>query len=149
VAQLSKCEKQMKVLELSLKPIVLKIGGSVITHEEKSFAANLSVIRRLAKEISEANVSMLILINGGGSFGHPLAKQYSIKEGYRGEGAQLLGFSKAQETMMTLNKFAVAALIQRNIPVVTISPSLLYCYEVWSNRRDNGAAFENPRSKYH
>lgn len=122
MAQLSKLEKPMKVSELSPKPTVLKIGGSVITRKEKPFAANLSTIRRLAKEISQATVSQLILIHGGGSFGHPLAKQYSIKEGYRGDAPQALGFSKTQEAMMTLNKFVLDALIQHNIPAVTISP---------------------------
>ena len=113
----------MKVSELSPKPIVLKIGGSVITWKKKSFTANSSAISRLAGEISRANVSQLIIIHGGGSFGHPLAKQYSIKEGYRGKGAQLLGFSKTHEAMVTLNKLVVDALIQRNISVVAVSPS--------------------------
>jgi len=113
----------MKVLELSPKPTVLKIGGSVITRKEKPFTANSSAIRRLAEEISRANVSQLIIIHGGGSFGHPLAKQYSIKEGYRGKAAQLLGFSKTHQAMVTLNKLFVDALIQHNIPVVAVSPS--------------------------
>ena len=107
---------------MSPNPTVLKIDGSTITRKEKSFAANLSAIRRLAKEISEANVSQLILIHGEGSFGHPLAKQYSINEGYCVEGARLLGFSKTQEATMTLNKFAVDPLIQNNIPMMMISP---------------------------
>jgi len=116
-------EKPMKVFELSLKPIVLKIGGSVITRKEKAFTANSSAIRRLAKEISHANVSQLIIIHGGGSFGHPLAKQHHIKEGFKGGGSQLLGFSKTHQAMVALNKLVVDALIQRNMPAVAISPS--------------------------
>jgi len=108
---------------LSPKPTVLKIGGSVITRKEKPFTANSSAIERLAREISQANVSQLIIIHGGGSFGHPLAKQHSIKEGYRGGAAQLLGFSKTHQAMVTLNKLVVEALIQHNILVVAVSPS--------------------------
>jgi len=108
---------------LSPKPIVLKIGGSVITRKEKPFTANLPAIKRLAREIFQANVSQLIIIHGGGSFGHPLAKQHSIKEGYRGEDTQLLGFSKTHQAMVILNKLVVGALIQHNIPVVAVSPS--------------------------
>jgi len=108
---------------LNPKPIVLKLGGSVITRKEQPFTADLPTIRRLGKEISSANVSRLIIVHGGGSFGHPLAKQYSIKEGYRGEAAQLLGFSKTRQAMMTLNKLVVDALIQHNIPVVAVAPS--------------------------
>jgi len=123
VAQHSRLEKPTRVLKLSPKPTVLKIGGSVITRKERPFTANSSAIRRLAEEISRANVSQLIIIHGGGSFGHPLAKQHSIKEGYRGKVAQLLGFSKTHQAMVTLNKLVVDALIQHNIPVVAVSPS--------------------------
>jgi len=113
----------MKGSELSPKPTVLKIGGSVITRKEKPFTVNSSAVRRLAEEISEAHVSQLMIIHGGGSFGHPLAKQYSIKEGYRGEAGQILGFSKTHQAMVALNKLVVDALIQHNIPVVAVSPS--------------------------
>jgi len=113
----------MKGSELSRRPIVLKIGGSIITRKEKLLTPNLLAIRRLAKEISESNISQLIIVHGGGSFGHPLAKQHSIKEGYRGKEAQLLGFSKTHQAMVALNKLVVEALIQHNIPVVAVAPS--------------------------
>ncbi len=113
----------MMVSGLSRKPVVLKLGGSVITQKEKPFTANQLAIRRLAKEISRAKVSQLIIVHGGGSFGHPLAKQYTIKEGYRGESDQLIGFSKTHQAMVALNKLIVDALIQHNIPVVALSPS--------------------------
>lgn len=116
-------EKPMMVSGLSPKPLVLKLGGSVITRKERPLTANQPAIRRLAKEISQAKVSQLIIVHGGGSFGHPLAKQHSIKEGYRGEEAQLLGFSKTHQAMAALNKLVVEALIQHNIPVVALSPS--------------------------
>jgi len=108
---------------LSPKLTVLKLGGSVITKKEKLFTANLSAIRRLAGEISDAKVSQLIIIHGGGSFGHPLAKKYSIKEGYKGGDVQLLGFSETHQAMVTLNKLVVDALIHHNIPAVAVSPS--------------------------
>lgn len=113
----------MWVRKLSRKLIVLKLGGSVVTRKEKPFTANLPAIRRLAKEISDAKLSQLMIVHGGGSFGHPLAKQYAIKEGYRGDPTQLFGFSKTRQAMMTLNKLVVDALIQRNISVVAVSPS--------------------------
>lgn len=116
-------EKPMRVSELSRKPVVLKLGGSVITQKGKPLTANLPAIERLAEEISDAKVSPLIIVHGGGSFGHPLAKQYAIKEGYRGGEAQLLGFSKTHQAMRVLNKMVLEALIRHNIPVVTVSPS--------------------------
>lgn len=107
---------------MSVKPIILKLGGSVITRKEKPLTPDTRAIKRLAHEISRANVSWLVLVHGGGSFGHPLAKQYTIQEGYR-EPSQIIGFSKTHQAMVTLNKLVVDSLIQHNIPAVTVHPS--------------------------
>ncbi len=107
---------------MNVKPTVLKLGGSVITQKGKALTPNLPAIRRLAREISEAKVSRLVIVHGGGSFGHPIAKQYNIKEGYRGF-SQIIGFSKTHQAMTTLNKLVVDSLIRHNIPAVEIQPS--------------------------
>ncbi len=104
------------------KPTVLKLGGSVITNKEKPFTANLSAIERLASEISKANVSPLVVVHGGGSFGHPVAKQYEINEGYK-YFSQLMGFAKTHQAMTKLNILIVDSLINHNIPAVEVSPS--------------------------
>jgi isopentenyl phosphate kinase len=110
---------------LRVRPTVLKLGGSVITHKDKPFTANPTAISRLAKEIAAAKIPQLIVVHGGGSFGHPLAREYAIKEGFRGNVSQLLGFSKTHESMITLNNMVLKALIQHNIPVLSIAPSSL------------------------
>jgi len=94
----------------------------VITDKEKPLTPNLPAIERLSSEISRANVSPLILVHGGGSFGHPIAKQYAIEEGYKDK-SQIMGFSKTRQAMTTLNKLVVDSLIQHNIPAVTVQPS--------------------------
>jgi len=104
------------------KLVVLKLGGSVITDKEKPMTQNLDAIQRLAKEIADANVERLIIVHGGGSFGHPLAKQYKIKEGYE-EQSQIEGFSKTHQAMLELNKHVVDALIHHNIAAFSVSPS--------------------------
>jgi isopentenyl phosphate kinase len=108
---------------LGVKPTVLKLGGSVITNKEKALTPSLPAIERLTKEISRANVSPLVLVHGGGSFGHPLAKRYAIKEGYKNDAAQVFGFCETHQAMVTLNKLLVDALIKHNIPAVAVSPS--------------------------
>lgn len=105
-----------------LKLTVLKLGGSVITKKEKPLTANVKAIERLSREISEARVPRLVLVHGGGSFGHPLAKEYGLKEGYRTD-SQLLGFSKTRQAMDALNKLVVDALIRRKIAAVGLQPS--------------------------
>lgn len=115
--------KPMKASGLSIKPTVLKLGGSVITHKDKPLTANLTAIRRLAEEIAEAKIPQLIVVHGGGSFGHTMAKEYAIKEGFRGEASQLLGFTKTHQAMITLNNLVLEALIQHNISAMAIAPS--------------------------
>lgn len=104
------------------KLMVLKLGGSVITDKGKPMTPNLDAIQRLAKEIADANVERLIIVHGGGSFGHPLAKQYKIKEGYE-DPSQIEGFSKTHQAMLELNKLVVDALIRHNIAAFSVSPS--------------------------
>ena len=104
------------------KLVVLKLGGSVITEKEKPMTPNQNALQRLAKEIADANVERLIIVHGGGSFGHPLAKQYRIKEGYE-EPSQIEGFSKTHQAMLELNKLVVDALICHNIAAFSVSPS--------------------------
>lgn len=101
---------------------VLKLGGSVITKKGEPMTPDLEAIQRLAKEIAKAQVDRLIVVHGGGSFGHPLAKQYNIKQGYV-EPSQLEGFSKTHQAMLKLNKLVVDALICNNIAAFSVSPS--------------------------
>jgi isopentenyl phosphate kinase len=101
---------------------VLKIGGSVITDKSGEFSARLEDIRRLTKEIKDANVKDLIIVHGGGSFGHPSAQQYAIKDGFKEEN-QKIGFAETHYAMTMLNGLFMDSLIWRKIPAVSITPS--------------------------
>lgn len=116
---------------MKAKPTVLKLGGSAVTRKEKPLTPNLQAIERLANEISRANVSPLVLVHGGGSFGHPVAEQYGIKEGYR-DSSQIIGFSKTHQAMTKLNKLVVDSLINHTIPAVEVQP--LSCVVTKSGR---------------
>jgi isopentenyl phosphate kinase len=107
---------------LKAKPTILKLGGSAITVKDTPRTANQPVIDNLAQEIAEANVVPLIVVHGGGSFGHPLAKEYAINEGYK-DPSQIIGFSKTHDAMTGLNGLVVQALIQHNISAVGVAPS--------------------------
>lgn len=93
-----------------------------MTDKEKSLTPNLPTIERLAEEISRANVSPLVLVHGGGSFGHPVAEQYGLAEGYK-DSSQVMGFSITHQAMTKLNKLIVSSLISHNIPAVEVQPS--------------------------
>ena len=101
---------------------VLKIGGSVITDKGEELKAHTHVIDRLADEIQKANRKNLIVVHGGGSFGHPSAKRNSIKDGFKNP-SQLLGFAETHHFMTVLNGLVMDSLIMHNVPAVSVTPS--------------------------
>jgi isopentenyl phosphate kinase len=120
------------VRELSeAKPVILKIGGSVITDKNGELAARTEVINRLAAETEKAGVKNLIIVHGGGSFGHPTAQKYGIKEGLRDE-SQKVGFAETHHVMTVLNGLVMDALVWHSIPAFSIAPS---CCVVTENGR--------------
>lgn len=104
------------------KPIILKIGGSAITDKTGDLAAKTEIINRLAEEIKRADLDNLIIVHGGGSFGHPTAAQYGLKDGYK-EPTQKLGFAETHHIMTVLNGLVMDALIMHEVPSVSIGPS--------------------------
>jgi isopentenyl phosphate kinase len=112
----------MMVRKVSVKPTLLKLGGSVITDKKKPLTPKLGSIDRLANEISRAKVSSLILVHGGGSFGHPVAERYRIAEGFS-EPSQIMGFSETHRAMTELNSLVMKALINHDIAAVAVQPS--------------------------
>jgi isopentenyl phosphate kinase len=100
----------------------LKIGGSVITDKNGELAAKTSEINRLAEEIHNAGVKKLVIIHGGGSFGHPVAEKYKIKEGYKEE-LQKIGFCETHHVMTVLNGLFMDSLVWHSVPAVSVTPS--------------------------
>jgi isopentenyl phosphate kinase len=101
--------------------LIVKLGGSVITDKRKKFAVKRAVLKRLAEELKVA-VEPLIVVHGGGSFGHSVASRYRIAEGYKNE-RQLMGFSLTHRAMEKLNAYVIDALQNAGIAAVAIQPS--------------------------
>jgi len=108
--------------------VILKLGGSAICDKAKPRTPLLHEIKRLAEEISKAKVERLVLLHGGGSYGHVVAKQYGLADGYQ-DSSQLIGLAQTRLAMMELNKTVVKLLLDQDIPVVSISPSSLVTTE--------------------
>ena len=102
--------------------MLLKLGGSALTIKEKPFTPDKRTITRLAEEIKHADIGPLILVHGGGSFGHPVARRYRIDEGYK-ESSQIMGFSKTHQAMTVLNNLVVDSLINQAIPAIAVPAS--------------------------
>jgi isopentenyl phosphate kinase len=112
----------MMVDWMNVKPTVLKLGGSVITDKEKPLTPNLQAIERLANEIAQSEVLPLIVVHGGGSFGHHMAKLYNLTEGYI-DPSQVIGFSEVHHAMTKLNSLVMEALLNNKVNAVVIQPS--------------------------
>ena len=100
---------------------IVKFGGSAITNKEKRFSVRRSVLRRLAGEVARTRARLLI-VHGGGSFGHPLAKEYGLSGGYR-DRKQLIGASLTHSAMVRLNEIVVKALRDEGVPAFPVQPS--------------------------
>lgn len=99
---------------------IIKLGGSVITDKTKECCFKEKTMNNLAKNIKKANKETII-VHGAGSFGHILAKQYKLDQGYQNPG-QIKGFTLTHEKVQTLNSLVLKSLHKNEIHGVSISP---------------------------
>ncbi|MCL2690731.1 MAG: isopentenyl phosphate kinase [Candidatus Bathyarchaeota archaeon] len=105
------------------RPIILKLGGSAITNKAEEASPRSELINRMGEEIKRADLDNLIIVHGGGSFGHPSAAKYGIKDGYReNDLAQKFGCAETHHMMTVLNGLVMDALILHEIPAVSVAP---------------------------
>jgi isopentenyl phosphate kinase len=102
--------------------IILKLGGSLITDKTKKFSVRKDVLDRVAREIKAGAKEELIIIHGGGSYGHPIADEYKLNEGFKDED-QLKGVALTRKAMGELNQCVIEALIGKDVPAIAIQPS--------------------------
>ena len=101
---------------------IVKLGGSVVTVKDMPMTADHENVKRLAEEIKAAWPTPLVVIHGGGSFGHPVAKRYGIADGFTSE-RQVIGFTRTHQAMVALNTIIVDALLDEGIPALSVAPS--------------------------
>jgi isopentenyl phosphate kinase len=103
---------------------VLKLGGSVITDKDRPEALDGPALDRAADAIADAlatgDVSDLVVVHGGGSFGHHHASDHGVsKTEGSGDAAAAVEIHGA---MKTLNDFVLARLHDRDVPAVPVHP---------------------------
>lgn len=101
---------------------IIKLGGSIITDKEGKFEFRKETANRLAREIKEVlekeKGKKLIIIHGGGSFGHAAAKEFGIEDA--------LGAAKVKKAMHELNLYVLEALTSAGLPAITFQPSMVF-----------------------
>jgi isopentenyl phosphate kinase len=101
--------------------ILIKLGGSVITFKEKPLAANFEAIRNLSYTLASVKTP-IILIHGGGSFGHYWSVRYNIHS--KPDQYDSHGISIVHESMIALNQIIVNSMIKVGMNPYTIIPSM-------------------------
>ncbi len=108
--------------------IIIKFGGSVICDKEKPFSFNKKTVEEIVDEIAIFYPEKkFIIVHGGGSFGHPLAKKYRIRDGLNEK--NIIGICKTHEAMLMLNKLIVEIFLNKNLPAFPFPPSAIFIME--------------------
>lgn len=100
--------------------IIIKLGGSVITDKTKECTFKTEIMDKLSDNIKKSKKQMII-VHGAGSFGHILAKEYELNQGYK-RLEQIKGFSLTHEKVQSLNSLVLKSLQNHDINAVSISP---------------------------
>lgn len=101
---------------------IVKLGGSVITEKEKPQTPSIAAIEAVMRALAECPLKRIVVIHGGGSFGHPSAARYNLQDGFR-QPEQILGLAKTRQAMMELNKIIIDAGVKEGLPCVSVAPS--------------------------
>ena len=106
--------------------VLLKLGGSLLTDKDKPYSIREDVVKSAIQQIIDAN-KKLILIHGGGSFGHPLAKEYSISAGINSSiPHQILGLTKTHQSMNNFNSYLINLFLENKYPALSIQASSIF-----------------------
>ncbi len=102
--------------------VVLKLGGSVITDKDRDETVDGESLDAAADAIGDAvdDLDGLVVVHGGGSFGHPNAAAYDVSttEGTRDPD----GVLAIHGAMKTLNQFVLRRLREHDVPAVPVHP---------------------------
>ena len=99
---------------------IVKIGGSAISDKGKPFSIKFNVLSTIMNDIAEYVKSVstnLVIIHGGGSFGHPI-----VYECIKSMGIDSRCFSITSEAMIALNLIIISELLSRGVNAVSIPP---------------------------
>lgn len=101
--------------------VLIKLGGSVITDKSRLRTFRADACRRLASELATCD-SPMVVVHGAGSFGHVLAKEHGLHEGFR-DASQLPHVAAVQRDVRELNVRVIGALIDAGVKAVSVPPA--------------------------
>jgi isopentenyl phosphate kinase len=100
------------------KLALIKMGGSVVTFKDRPLSANNAAINGIARAISSLKEIPIILVHGGGSFGHYWSVRYGMHT--RPARYDAHGISIVHQSMVTLNQIIIGFMIKNGLNPYTI-----------------------------
>ncbi len=101
------------------RAVIVKLGGSVITDKSKPFSYRSDVVSALAEEIASSDEKTLV-VHGGGSFGHTVAKEHGVSSNEAAVSAAAV--SKTREAMYDLNSLLCRTMTENKLFPYSFSP---------------------------
>jgi len=98
---------------------VVKLGGSVVTDKSVPFSYRGQVVARLGEVMAGSGIP-LVVVHGGGSFGHTVAKKFGLSS--RKTSKSPSGVSETRAAMYDLNSKVCDSLISAGLHPYPLSP---------------------------
>ncbi|RQG98324.1 isopentenyl phosphate kinase [Natrarchaeobius oligotrophus] len=104
--------------------IVLKLGGSAITDKDRPETLDGESLETAADAIADGlrsgSASSLVIVHGGGSFGHANASEHGVTT--TAGTHDVAAVHDVHGAMKTLNEFVLSRLVDRDVPAVPVHP---------------------------
>jgi isopentenyl phosphate kinase len=100
--------------------ILIKLGGSIITNKEKPLTPNRNSIRKIASSLKNIR-EPLVIIHGGGSFGHYWSVKYDMHT--KPESYNIKGVSVVKNSMVKLNNIVLDEVLESGLKPYCLPPS--------------------------
>jgi len=104
------------------KITVVKLGGSVVTDKRVAFSYREKAVRSLGRAMAASGLP-IVVVHGGGSFGHTVARKYGLSS--RRSSPSATGASKTRDAMFALDAKVCASLSAAGLHPYTFSPFTL------------------------
>jgi isopentenyl phosphate kinase len=101
-------------------PTVLKLGGSVVTDKDRAETLDGAALDSAADAVAAADLEGLVLVHGGGSFGHHHAEAHGVSVAAGSDDVDAV--TDIHGAMKALNQFVLARLHDRGVPAVPVHP---------------------------
>lgn len=105
-------------------PVVLKLGGSLITEKDRPETLDEDALAAACDAIADAlsggAVERLVVVHGGGSFGHHHASEHGVST--TAGTTDVTAVMDVHGAMRTLNRSVLSRLHDRDVPAVPVHP---------------------------